>query len=165
MQSPDLFIRLDIMDVNCVTCINSYRRNSTLLDYLTDRWLVFDGGRVAPYAIMLVTMFKPVTVAITLLLFMLTYSAESFRRFRVVKNRRCSNVGWLVGGGVSAHTDLQCTEACQQTADCNAFNYNKNTSVVLNCELLMTSEADYAALTPADDWSVYSSHSLLISGT
>ena len=109
-------------------------------------------------------MFKPVTVAITLLLFMLTYSAESFRRFRVVNKRRCSNAERLVSG-LSAHSDLHCTEACQQTADCDAFNYNKNTSVVLNCELLMTSEADYGALTPADDWSVYSSHSLLTSGT
>ena len=95
---------------------------------------------------------------------MLTYSAESFRHFRVIANRRCSNAERLVSS-VSAQTDLQCVEACQQTVDCDAFNYNKNTSVVLNCELLMTSEADYGALTPADDWSVYSSHSLLTSGT
>ena len=108
-------------------------------------------------------MFKYITTTIYLL-FMLTYNTESFRHFRVIANRRCSNAERLVSS-VSAQTDLQCTQACQQTADCDAFNYNKNTSSVsLNCELLMTSATDYEELSPDANWSLYSSHQLLVSG-
>ena len=61
---------------------------------------------------------------------------------------------------------LGCAVTCLRTAACDSFHYNNNTSSVssLNCELLMTSVTDYAALTPAADWSVYSSHPLLTTG-
>ena len=61
---------------------------------------------------------------------------------------------------------LGCAVTCLRNADCDSFHYNNNTSSVslLNCELLMTSATDYAALIPAADGSVYSSHPLLTSG-
>ena len=107
-------------------------------------------------------MFK--TLITITLLFMLTYDGESFRLFRIINNRRCNNTDRFMYN-LSAHEDVNCAEACLQTAGCDAFNYNKNTSSVSsNCELLMTSEADYNALSLDAEWRLYSSHQLLISG-
>ena len=107
-------------------------------------------------------MFK--TLITITLLFMLTYDGESFRLFRIINNRRCNNTDRFMSS-LSAHEDVNCAEACLQTAGCDAFNYNKNTSSVsLNCELLMTSATDYEELSPNANWSLYSSHQLLVSG-
>ena len=90
-------------------------------------------------------------------------NTEASRLYKGILARRCSNDDALLGS-LSAN-QLACAVACLQTANCNSFNYyHSSNSVSLNCELLMTSETDYGALLSDADWSIYSSHDLIVSG-
>ena len=101
---------------------------------------------------------------IILALLLVAHKTKPFRHYKRIFARRCSNDDASLGS-LSAHK-LPCSVACLQTANCDSFNYyHGNTSVSLNCELLMTSVTGYDVLTPAADWSIYSSHDLVISGT
>ena len=100
------------------------------------------------------------------LVFLLTvhHNTAQFRIYKQLSGERFSHDQHLIRSLAAAK--LRCAVTCQQTTSCDSFHYNNNTSSVslLNCELLMTSATDYAALTPAADWSVYSSQPLLTSG-
>ena len=106
-----------------------------------------------------------VLVIITLACLLITVnSAEQFRKFKQIDGVRLTNAHRFIRS--LAAEESSCASICLRTADCDSFHYNNNTSSVslLNCELLMTSATDYDALTPAADWSVYSSLLLMISG-
>ena len=93
------------------------------------------------------------------------HSTELFRPYKKIAGVRFSNAQIILRS--LAVEKLRCAVTCLRTADCDSFQHNNNnTSSVssLNCELLMTSATDYDALTPAADWSIYSSHPLLTSG-
>ena len=87
------------------------------------------------------------------------HSTDLFRQYKKIAGVRFSHVQRLLRS--LAAEKLRCAVTCLRTADCDSFQHNNNTSVSLNCELLMTSAMDYDTLTPAADWSVYSSHPLL----
>ena len=93
------------------------------------------------------------------LAFLLTVhgSRVEFRKYQKIVGGRFRHAQNLIIRNLTAETS-SCAGACLQTADCDTFHYSTNSSASLNCELLMTSVTDYAALTPAADWSVYSSN-------
>ena len=108
-------------------------------------------------------MFKTIR-NISLALLLVAHSTEPLLRYRKLIGRRCNNAGSVINS-VSAATDLRCAEACQETTDCNSFNYNTNSAAsTSNCELLMTSAVDYDALSSDASWNAYSSSPLLVSG-
>ena len=90
-------------------------------------------------------------------------NTEALRHYKKVFDRRSSNADAFLDS-LSADQS-RCAVACLQTVNCDSFNYHhSSSSVSLNCELLMTSATGYDLLTPAADWSIYSSHDLVISG-
>ena len=99
------------------------------------------------------------------LAFLLTVhgSRAEFRIYQKIVGARFRHAQHLITRSLAAET-ASCAGACLQTADCDAFHCTANSSASFNCELLITSATDYAALTPAADWSIYSSHPLLTSG-
>ena len=84
---------------------------------------------------------------------------EPFRQFKRMEGVRFSHVQRSIRSLAAGKSG--CAVTCLQTADCDAFHCTANSSASFNCELLITSATDYAALTPAADWSIYSSHTLL----
>ena len=83
-------------------------------------------------------------------------NTEALRHYKKVFDRRSSNADAFLDS-LSADQS-RCAVACLQTVNCDSFNYHhSSSSVSLNCELLMTSATGYDLLTPAADWSIYSS--------
>ena len=105
-----------------------------------------------------------IVVKILILACLLTvHGTERFRLFKRIAGERFSHVHRFIRSLTAEESS--CAATCLRTADCDSFHYNNNrTSVAVNCELLMTSVTDYDALTPAADWSVYSSHPMLMPG-
>ena len=102
-------------------------------------------------------MFFNVLKIVSLLCLLTVHGTELFRQYKQISGTRFSHVHGLISS--FATNKLRCAVTCLHTANCDSFHYNNNTSSVslLNCELLMTSATDYDALTPAADWSIYSS--------